>query len=138
MRSEVSKNNEYWIPADRYYELVHFCFQYPRWVKALSCIDSMAEIPKDVIERVQTSIHADPVWSAMEAREYYNNRIRMVEAAAFATDKDIKKAIVECVTNKNMSYDKIQARGDYYIPYSKHVFYQKVRQFFWVLSQLRG
>ena len=33
IRPELSKNNEYWIPRQRFYELKHFCLQYPSWKK---------------------------------------------------------------------------------------------------------
>lgn len=29
IRAEVSENNPYWIEKHRYYELKHFCLQYP-------------------------------------------------------------------------------------------------------------
>ena len=30
---EVSEKNKYWIDKHRYYELKHFCLQYPLWKK---------------------------------------------------------------------------------------------------------
>lgn len=33
IRAELSKNNKYWISKHRYYELKHFCLQYPEWQK---------------------------------------------------------------------------------------------------------
>ena len=40
IRPEISKNNEYWIPRHRYYELKHFCLQYREWVKIVNSLDS--------------------------------------------------------------------------------------------------
>ena len=34
IRPEVSRKNRYWISKPRYYELKHFCLQYPGWKKA--------------------------------------------------------------------------------------------------------
>lgn len=31
---ELSKKNTYWIEKHRYYELKHFCLQYPIWKEA--------------------------------------------------------------------------------------------------------
>ena len=31
IRPEISPNNKYWIEKHRYYELKHFCLQYPLW-----------------------------------------------------------------------------------------------------------
>ena len=33
VKSELSQNNKYWIPRHRYFELKHFCLQYPEWKK---------------------------------------------------------------------------------------------------------
>ena len=32
-KPELSKKSKYWIPRHRYYELKHFCLQYPEWEK---------------------------------------------------------------------------------------------------------
>lgn len=37
IRPELSKSSKYWIDRHRYYELKHFCLQYPIWKKLLSC-----------------------------------------------------------------------------------------------------
>lgn len=33
LRAELSEKNPYWIEKHRYYELKHFCLQYPIWKK---------------------------------------------------------------------------------------------------------
>ena len=35
-RPELSKKSPYWIDKHRYYELKHFCLQYPLWKKELA------------------------------------------------------------------------------------------------------
>jgi hypothetical protein len=39
IRPELSEKNPYWIEKHRYYELKHFCLQYPIWRKAYSVLD---------------------------------------------------------------------------------------------------
>lgn len=39
-RAKLSRRNPYYIPAERYYELKHFCRQYYDWKKALNLIDA--------------------------------------------------------------------------------------------------
>ena len=39
IRAELSENNKYWISKHRYYELKHFCLQYPIWKKAYAAIN---------------------------------------------------------------------------------------------------
>ena len=47
VRSEISKKNPYWIPKHRYFELKHFCLQYPDWkieYAALLGVDSLSSL----------------------------------------------------------------------------------------------
>lgn len=39
IRPELSRNNKYWISKHRYYELKHFCLQYPLWKSAYAAFD---------------------------------------------------------------------------------------------------
>lgn len=43
IRPEISKKKNYWIEKHRYYELKHFCLQYPIWKKACSSLDGLAK-----------------------------------------------------------------------------------------------
>ena len=65
IRPELSEKNPYWIEKHRYYELKHFCLQYPIWRKAYSVLDGYANPPKDSASFVITSTLGDPTakWS---------------------------------------------------------------------------
>ena len=41
IRPELSKKNKYWIPRHRYYELKHFCLQYPEWKEQYTNLSSV-------------------------------------------------------------------------------------------------
>ena len=41
IRPELSEKNPYWIERHRYYELKHFCLQYPIWKKAYAALDGL-------------------------------------------------------------------------------------------------
>lgn len=56
IRPELSEKNPYWIEKHRYYELKHFCLQYPIWRKAYSVLDGYANPPKDSASFV-TPVH---------------------------------------------------------------------------------
>lgn len=43
IRPEISKKNRYWIDKHRYYELKHFCLQYPTWKKAYLSLDNVTD-----------------------------------------------------------------------------------------------
>lgn len=45
MRPELSQKNPYWIGKHRYYELKHFCLQYPIWKKARLALDGLSRRP---------------------------------------------------------------------------------------------
>lgn len=39
VRAEISMKNKYWIPKHRYYELKHYCLQYPYWIKKYASVN---------------------------------------------------------------------------------------------------
>ena len=39
IRAKLSENNKYFVEKHRYYELKHFCLQYPDWKKGYSEIE---------------------------------------------------------------------------------------------------
>lgn len=61
IRPEISKKNRYWIDKHRYYELKHFCLQYPTWKKAHSSLDSMVRFAYDAAGSSRTNKIQRPV-----------------------------------------------------------------------------
>ena len=47
-RAQLSTKNPCSIPKHRYYELKHFCLQYPDWKKALVLLDGWNTEPRDI------------------------------------------------------------------------------------------
>lgn len=43
MKSELSKRNPYWIEKHRYYELRHFCLQYPIWKSSYNSLYGLSK-----------------------------------------------------------------------------------------------
>ena len=86
IRPESSQSNEYWIPRDRYYELAHFCLQYPAWVEFCREADSTSKVHLDKPLSKRIFGHSDPVVYAVELRERYFGYISIVKAAAEETD----------------------------------------------------
>ena len=41
IRAELSEKNKYWISRHRYYELKHFCLQYPSWRRTYAALDDL-------------------------------------------------------------------------------------------------
>lgn len=132
IRSEISKKNIYWIERHRYYELKHFCLQYPLWKKAYSEIDGLCRQYDDPIKK--TSYSTSPTEKLAEDMLYYSERMNMVERAAFDTDPSLSDYILKAVT-RGYSYDYLKAKLE--IPCCREVYYQMYRKFFYILNLKR-
>lgn len=136
LRSKLSEKNPYWIEKHRYYELKHFCLQYPYWRRARETITYLcAQASKPVVYRTQTGNTDDPTASVAEAKLFYTNRIELIERVCRQTDPVIGEYILEGVT-QGISYDILNARRS--VPCSKDTYYDLYRKFFWLLSKERG
>ena len=86
IRPELSTRSRYWIEKHRYYELKHFCLQYPIWKKARSALDGFSKMPINSIPISKTNLISSPTEKCAEARLFYSDRIDMVEKIAKETD----------------------------------------------------
>ena len=132
VRANISKKNAYWIDKHRYYELKHFCLQYPIWVK------SYAELSfgqsQGIIFPEKKSGKSDPTLKIAEQRLFYAQRMEMVSKIAKKTDKILGDYIFKAVT-EGYSYTYLKAKLD--IPCSRDVYYELYRKFFWLLDKER-
>lgn len=133
IRPEVSKKSEYWIDKHRYYELKHFCMQYPLWKKALRYLDGYSGKSK-VIEITDVTNDTKPVEQFVEQREFYEDRIKLLKTVANETDPVIGPYILRGVAYE-LSYEVMNAHKP--IPCSKDIYYKLYRKFFWILSGYR-
>lgn len=46
IRPELSNKSPYWIERHRYYELKHFCLQYPIWKRAYAALGNLGANPQ--------------------------------------------------------------------------------------------
>lgn len=134
IRPELSKKNRYWLSKSRYYELKHFCLQYPLWKKVyLELVDY--GVPVSVIKsEIKPTTISDPTAQLAIEKLYYMDRIEMVEEAAYEADKYLYKYILKAVT-EGYSYVHLKSRLE--IPCSRETYYDRYRKFFWILSQKR-
>ncbi|GHV47358.1 hypothetical protein FACS189499_04720 [Clostridia bacterium] len=135
IRPELSGNNKYWIEKHRYYELKHFCLQYPIWKKAYLALDGLRARPiaHDVFSKM--GYISDPTAKCAEERLYYSEKMELLERTAIATDDLLHTYILKGVT-EGVSYDHLKSRLD--IPCCKDVYYDLYRRFFWILSRERN
>lgn len=62
IRPELSEKNPYWIEKHRYYELKHFCLQYPIWRKAYASLNGFNSKPIDWAMFIVTSNGKCTMW----------------------------------------------------------------------------
>ena len=135
IRPELSPRNKYWIDKHRYYELKHFCLQYPLWKSAYAAFDDVS-ISLSMIDGLPTSnLPGDPTAKRAIMKAYYSNKIELLERTARETDPYLCNYILKAVT-EGLSYNYLKARLE--IPCGRDMYYDRYRKFFWMLSESRG
>lgn len=135
IRAELSSKNKYWISKHRYYELKHFCLQYPIWKKAYSVLDEICISPTNLkIVTSSSNIPNDPTAKCAITKIYYAERMDMIKKVAMETDEELYIYILKAVT-EGLSYDYLKMKLD--IPCGKDMYYDRYRKFFWLLSKER-
>lgn len=134
VRSELSEKNKYWIERHRYYELKHFCLQYPIWKKAYLALDGLSARPAD-LALFTTNAHGDPTEKCAMAKLFYSERMDLVTKTASEADHELAGYIVRGVT-EGWAYDGLRAKFD--IPCCKDTYYDRYRRFFWLLNKERA
>ena len=135
IRAELSERNKYWIEKHRYYELKHFCLQYPLWRKARAALDSLSKRPNNSAAISRTNKVSSPVEKCVEARLFYTDRMELLETVANETDEVMAVYILKAVT-EGISYDHLKVRMN--VPCCKDTYYELYRRFFWLLNKARG
>lgn len=134
LRAELSQKNKYYIDKHRYYELKHFCLQYPEWKRAYAELEDVA-LPLSMIERVSTSnLPGDPTAKRALMRFFYSERIKIIEKAAMEADPYLYSYIIKGATEEK-SYAYLKSRLE--IPCGKDMYYDRYRKFFWLLNKAR-
>lgn len=134
IRPELSAKNRYWLPRHRYYELYHFCLQYPEWKKTYVSIDGFSIKSGSIISPTRETVEASPTAIYAEERLYYRERMEMVEQAAKEAAADLFIPMLRAVT-EGISYEHLNAQDG--IPCCKDVWYTIYRRFFWLLDKTR-
>jgi hypothetical protein len=135
IRPELSEKNPYWIEKHRYYELKHFCLQYPIWQKQYSLISNTRSNEAYSLTPIANQSFYDSTGETAVDRTYYSLRIELLEKVAKETDDVIGNYILKGVT-EGWSYDILKARLN--IPCCKDIYYDLYRRFFWLLDKERG
>ena len=87
VRAELSPKNKHWIDKHRYYELKHFCLQYPVWKKSYLALDGMSNRPADLQTFTTNTSNGDPTARCAMAKSFYSDRMKMIERCAVKADR---------------------------------------------------
>lgn len=71
IRPEVSAKIKYWLSKHRYYELKHFCLQYPEWKRVYHDLDGLPARSASVTGFTRGGQTPNPTALYAEARIYY-------------------------------------------------------------------
>lgn len=134
IRPEMSKKNKYYVEKHRYYELKHFCLQYPIWKKAYAALDGLSNRPNDLEIISKTNRISDPTERCAAARMKYSRFIEMVEQTAIKTDSELYSYILIGVT-EGRTYEYLKSILN--IPCCRQVYYEMYRKFFYLLNRVR-
>lgn len=135
IRAEVSKKNPYWIERHRYYELKHFCLQYPIWWQSYYSLEGLSGRPESLEICRNKYNMSNPTERIAIIRANYSDKMRMVEEAAEESDPTLSKYIMLGVT-KGASYTLLSTK--YNIPCCRDTYYTLYRRFFWLLNKKRN
>lgn len=134
IRPEISKRNDNWISKHRYYELKHFCLQYPEWKRKLqeaNYIHSSSIVKLDGKVQIE---YVDKVGDEAVRLEKYKRKVNMVEEACNMADPELQlyllKALTEGVT---FEYLKMVMK----MPCGRSSFYKAYRKAFWILDKIK-
>ncbi|MEG1514914.1 MAG: hypothetical protein RSD95_08535 [Clostridia bacterium] len=134
VRSEISTKNRYWISKHRYYELRHFCLQYPEWKRRYASLDGLPSHASLSARFESGGTRSDPTAMYAEVRLYFYDRMKMVEDSANESAGHMGALLLRAVT-EGTSYEHLRAQEG--VPCCKDAWYAVYRRFFWLLDKAR-
>lgn len=135
IRAKLSDKNKYYIDKHRYYELKHFCRQYPHWKQVCRDIDESVMRTTSLIKVSSgTKNQEDRIAKCVLEKLIYLDWIGIVENAAYAADSELYSYILKGVTEE-LSYTYLKSRLG--MPCSRDTYYDRYRRFFWYLNKAR-
>lgn len=136
IRPEISNRNPYYISRHRYYELKHFCLQYPEWRKKYLYLRNKESVAvPNVNNPAYTNEYSDRTAKIALERAFYRSCMEMVESTAEDADYEIGNYIFKAVT-EGRSYDYLKTRLS--MPCGRDMYYNRYRKFFWLLDKTRN
>lgn len=133
LKAELSEKNKYWISRHRYYELKHFCLQYPEWRRLYANLEFKME--GKLGDGISSSNVSDPTAKLGQMRADLKRAMELVERCAVDADPVLGKYVLKGVIY-GITFVRLQTMEE--IPCGKDLYYDCYRRFFWLLSQRKG
>ena len=128
---ELSKRNKYYISKHRYYELKHFCLQYPEWQKELRELRDKSMHTASLIFQKREKLLEDMV-SEIAIRIFsLEEKCQKVVRCCKETDDQLWQYLLKGVTEER-SYIYLSTMLN--MPCCKDTYYDRYRKFFYILS----
>ena len=124
----LSEKNPYWLERHRFYELRHFCLQYPYWKEQYKKYDGLA---KKGIIHVASSKSGSPTENAAVEAIFYKEKMEQVEKCCKKAADDLWEYLFKGVT-QGIGYNDLRP------PCCKDVYYDIYRKFFFLLDKKRN
>jgi hypothetical protein len=123
VRPVLSKRNKYYISKHRYYELKHFCLQYPEWKEEYANLAMSIGADSAVLDGMpKGNDKLDRTGENAVKLARIKENIRMVEDCARAADPVLAKWILKAVTDdKSFTYLKTVMN----IPCERDMYYDR-------------
>ena len=110
--------DKYWLDRDQYYELKHFCLQYPKWkmiTQGLARLETRCE-------------HEAEIFDMLTAK------MDLIDELIKKLNPDIAPFIFDGVTC-GLTYNYFITNMS--MPCGREEYYEEYRRFFWLLSKMR-
>lgn len=121
----LSKTNKYYISKHRYYELKHFCLQYPEWKYQIATLSGLMR---------NANLIEDPTGETATKLADLKSNILLIRKIAMDSDESLANYIFKAVTEER-TYENLKTFFD--IPCSRDMYYDRYRRFFWLLDKER-
>ena len=133
LKPELSEKSKYHLSKHRYYELRHFCLQYPDWKKQVAML-GQPQTPEFLDRFQKASGLPNPTERIAIMRAALTNNMADIEDAALQADRELAEYILVGVT-EGKSFENLKASME--IPCERDMYYDRYRKFFWLLDKNR-
>lgn len=124
-------SDRYDISKHKFWQLYHFCLQYPEWKDELKYqTDTVKSL--QVTDMPHGNMTGNPTEKLGSRRALLSSQCKLIEDTAKESDPEIWEYILKGVTNENASYNYLKQIMD--IPCGKNYYYEKRRKFFFLLA----